>query len=136
MAEGAAFLLLAGAEEPPDGALAELVGSGLTCDAYHPAAPHPEGAGAGAAMRIALSDAGMTAKEIDYINLHGTGTVDNDRVEARAIRDLFADPPPLSSVKGIFGHALGAAGAIEAVVSVLCIARGFEIGRASCRERV
>jgi len=132
VAEGAAFLLLAGAEEPPDGALAELVGSGLTCDAYHPAAPHPEGAGAGAAMRIALSDAGMTAKEIDYINLHGTGTVDNDRAEARAIRDLFADPPPLSSVKGIFGHALGAAGAIEAVVSVLCIARGFVPANVGC----
>jgi 3-oxoacyl-(acyl-carrier-protein) synthase len=76
-------------------------------------------------MQDALSDAGMSAGEIDYINLHGTGTAENDRAEARAIRDLFGDPPPLSSVKGIFGHSLGAAGAVEAVVSVLCIVRGF-----------
>jgi 3-oxoacyl-(acyl-carrier-protein) synthase len=132
VAEGAAFLLLAGAEEPPEGAMAELVGAGLSCDAYHPAAPHPEGAGARAAMRKALSDAGMTAGEVDYINLHGTGTVDNDRAEARAIRDLFTDPPPLSSIKGIFGHALGAAGAIEVVASVLCIARGFIPSNVGC----
>lgn len=132
VAEGAAFLLLAGAEEPPEGALAELIGAGLSCDAHHPAAPHPEGAGARAAMQKALSDAGMTAGEIDYINLHGTGTVDNDRAEARAIRDLFGDPPPLSSIKGIFGHALGAAGAIEAVASVLCIARGFIPSNVGC----
>jgi 3-oxoacyl-[acyl-carrier-protein] synthase-1/3-oxoacyl-[acyl-carrier-protein] synthase II len=125
VAEGAAFLLLVGAEEPPEGALAELVGAGLSCDAHHPAAPHPEGAGARAAMQQALSDAGMTAEEVDYINLHGTGTVDNDLAEAKAIRELFKDPPPLSSIKGSFGHALGAAGAIEAVASVLCISRGF-----------
>jgi len=132
VAEGAAFLLLVGAEEPPEGALAELVGAGLSCDAHHPAAPHPEGAGARAAMQKALSDAGMTVGEVDYINLHGTGTVDNDRAEARAIRDLFEDPPPLSSIKGIFGHALGAAGAIEAVASVLCIARGFVPANVGC----
>ncbi|MBM4313543.1 MAG: 3-oxoacyl-ACP synthase, partial [Deltaproteobacteria bacterium] len=78
-----------------------------------------------AAMQKALADAAMTAAEIDYINLHGTGTVDNDRAEARAILDLFEEPPLLSSIKGIFGHSLGAAGAIEAVASVLCIARGF-----------
>ncbi len=132
VAEGAAFLLLAGAEEPPEGALAELVGAGLSCDAHHPAAPHPEGAGARAAMQEALRDAGMTAGEVDYINLHGTGTVDNDRAEAKAIRDLFEDPPPLSSIKGIFGHALGAAGAIEAVASVLCITRGFIPANVGC----
>jgi hypothetical protein len=74
----------------------------------------------------------MTTEEVDYINLHGTGTVDNDRAEAKAIRDLFDDPPPLSSIKGIFGHALGAAGAIEAVASVLCIARGFIPANVGC----
>jgi 3-oxoacyl-(acyl-carrier-protein) synthase len=132
VAEGAAFLLLVGAEEPPEGALAELVGAGLSCDAHHPAAPHPEGAGARVAMQEALSDAGMTAEEIDYINLHGTGTVDNDMAEARAIRELFKDPPPLSSIKGSFGHALGAAGAIEAVASVLCIERGFIPSNVGC----
>lgn len=132
VAEGAAFLLLVGGQEPPEGALAELVGAGLSCDAHHPAAPHPEGAGARAAMQEALSDAGMTAEEIDYINLHGTGTVDNDLAEARAIRELFKDPPPLSSIKGGFGHALGAAGAVEAVASVLCIARGFIPSNVGC----
>ncbi len=132
VAEGAAFLLLVGAEEPPEGALAELVGAGLSCDAYHPAAPHPEGAGARAAMEQALTDAGMTVEEIDYINLHGTGTVDNDLAESKAIRQLFEDPPPLSSIKGIFGHALGAAGAIEAVASVLCITRGFIPSNVGC----
>jgi 3-oxoacyl-(acyl-carrier-protein) synthase len=133
VAEGAAFLLLVGAEEPPEGALAELVGAGLSCDAHHPAAPHPEGAGARAAMQNALADAGMKAEEIDYINLHGTGTVDNDLAEAKAIRELFKDPlPPLSSIKGIFGHALGAAGAIEAVASVLCVARGFIPSNVGC----
>lgn len=132
VAEGAAFLLLVGAEEPPEGALAELVGAGLSCDAHHPAAPHPEGAGARAAMQQALTDAGMTAEEIDYINLHGTGTVDNDLAEAKAIRELFKDPPPLSSIKGSFGHALGAAGAVEAVASVLCIARGFIPSNVGC----
>ena len=133
VAEGAAFLLLVGAEEPPEGALAELVGAGLSCDAHHPAAPHPEGAGARAAMQKALTDAGMTAEEVDYINLHGTGTVDNDLAEAKAVRDLFKDtPPPLSSIKGIFGHALGAAGAIEAVASVLCITRGFIPSNVGC----
>lgn len=132
VAEGAAFLLLVGAQDPPEGALAELVGAGLSCDAHHAAAPHPEGAGARAAMQEALSDAGMTAEQIDYINLHGTGTVDNDLAEARAIRELFGTPPPLSSIKGIFGHALGAAGAIEAVASVLCIARGFIPSNVGC----
>ena len=83
-------------------------------------------------MEKALADAGMTALEIDYINLHGTGTVDNDRAEARAIRDLFGDPPPLSSIKGIFGHSLGAAGAIEAAASVLCISRGFVPPNVGC----
>jgi 3-oxoacyl-(acyl-carrier-protein) synthase len=83
-------------------------------------------------MQKALTDAGMTTEEVDYINLHGTGTVDNDRAEAMAILDLFKDPPPLSSIKGIFGHALGAAGAIEAVASVLCISRGFIPANVGC----
>ncbi|MEW6332749.1 MAG: beta-ketoacyl synthase N-terminal-like domain-containing protein [Thermodesulfobacteriota bacterium] len=133
VAEGAAFLLLVGAHEPPEGALAELVGAGLSCDAHHPAAPHPEGAGALDAMRRALADAEMDAAAVDYINLHGTGTLENDLAEARAVRALFAHPPPLSSIKGIFGHSLGAAGAVEAVVSVLCIARGFIPSNAGCR---
>lgn len=133
VAEGAAFVLLVAAESPPAGALAELAGAGWSCDAYHPAAPRPDGAGALAAMRDALADAGMTASALDYINLHGTGTPDNDLAEARAVRTLCGDPPPVSSVKGLFGHALGASGAIEAVVSALGIDRGFIPGNCGCR---
>jgi len=134
VAEGAAFVLLVAAPSPPAEALAELAGAGLSCDAHHPAAPHPEGAGALAAMRSALADAGLTAAGIDYINLHGTGTIDNDLAEARAVRALCGgNPPAVSSVKGLFGHTLGASGAVEAVVSAFAIARGFVPANVGCR---
>ncbi len=123
VAEGAAMVLLT--NRPPENPLAELVGAGLTCDAYHPAAPHPWGAGAMAAMRAALADAGISPADIDYINLHGTGTRENDLAEARAVRALFPDPPPLSSIKGATGHSLAAAGAIEAVVASLVVRKGL-----------
>jgi 3-oxoacyl-[acyl-carrier-protein] synthase-1/3-oxoacyl-[acyl-carrier-protein] synthase II len=124
--EGAAMLLLTAADQPPPGAAAEILGGGLSCDAHHPAAPHPEGRGARDAMREALREAGLAPAHIDYINLHGTGTVENDLAEALAVKHLFADAlPPLSSIKGSFGHTLAAAGAIEAVVAALCIREGF-----------
>ncbi|HEY6000634.1 MAG TPA: beta-ketoacyl synthase N-terminal-like domain-containing protein [bacterium] len=124
VAEGAALLLLT--SDPPAGGGAQLLGAGLSCDAHHPAAPHPEGLGAIAAMRAALADAGVAPEEIDYINLHGTGTEDNDLAEARAVVSLFGDhPPALSSIKGATGHSLAAAGAIEAVVSALAVNEGF-----------
>ncbi|OIP88840.1 MAG: 3-oxoacyl-ACP synthase [Syntrophobacterales bacterium CG23_combo_of_CG06-09_8_20_14_all_48_27] len=125
--EGAAMLLLTVAETPPDNAVAELLGAGLSCDAYHPASPHPEGAGALRAMEEAIADAGMTPADVDYIHLHGTGTIDNDIAEAKAIRALFKSCPipPLSSVKGSFGHSLAAAGAVGAVVSALSIVHGI-----------
>jgi 3-oxoacyl-(acyl-carrier-protein) synthase len=121
--EGAAMLVLTAAENPPDKAMAELLGVGLSCDAYHPAAPHPEGAGALRAMEEALSDACLSPVDIDYMQLHGTGTLDNDLAEAKAIRALFGKRPipPLSSIKGSLGHSLGAAGAMGAAVSVLSI---------------
>ena len=121
--EGAAMLLLTAAESPPQNALSELLGAGLSCDAYHPAAPHPEGLGALTAMQDALSDARISPADIDYIHLHGTGTVDNDLAEARAIHTLFRDRPipPLSSQKGAIGHSLAAAGAMGAAVSTLSI---------------
>ncbi len=122
VAEGAGFLLL-GSE--PAGALAELAGAGLSCDAHHPAAPHPEGRGAAAAMQAALADAGVEPGQVDAINLHGTGTVENDAAECRAVVTLFSDPPPLSSIKGATGHCLAAAGAIEAAVATLCIRNGL-----------
>lgn len=125
--EGAAMLLLTAAETAPVNAMAELLGVGLSCDAYHPASPHPEGAGALRAMENALADARVSPADIDYIHLHGTGTLDNDLAEARAIHALFGDQPipPLSSIKGSFGHSLAAAGAVGAVVSVLSIVRGI-----------
>jgi len=119
LGEGAAFVVLErGAQRP----LAFLDGWGNSCDAYHATAPEPEGRGAEAAMRAALG----SDLHVDYINAHGTGTPDNDRAESRAMRRVFPDKvPPFSSTKRTFGHTLGAAGAIEAVVSVLCIRDGF-----------
>jgi 3-oxoacyl-(acyl-carrier-protein) synthase len=133
VAEGAALVLLVA--DAPEGALAQLAGGGLSCDAYHPAKPHPEGRGALFAMRSALADAGVDPSEIDYINCHGTGTPDNDRSEAEAVRTLFGDAiPPLSSVKGAFGHSLGAAGAIGAVVSSIAVEDGLMPANTGCIE--
>lgn len=132
VAEGAALLLLTTVR--PKDPLAVLLGAGLSCDAHHPTAPQPEGKGAYRAMRSALSDAGLEPSAIDYINLHGTGTRDNDLAEARAIRTLFAELPPLSSIKGATGHSLAAAGAIEAVVASLAVSRGLIPANTGCRQ--
>jgi len=133
--EGAGVLLLEGADEAPPGAMAELRGGGLSCDAYHSSAPHPEGAGALAAMRAALADAGVAETDIDYLNLHGTGTPNNDVSESAAVRTLFGDSvPPLSSVKGTFGHSLAGAGAVEAAVSCLSIRHGLLPANVGCAE--
>jgi len=118
--EGAAMLMLVA--DDSHNAVAEFLGAGLSCDAYHPTAPHPEGRGAYAAMVSAIDDAGLTAADVDYINLHGTGTPDNDLAEARAVKRLFGDrPPPVSSFKGAAGHPLAAAGALGAVTVAICI---------------
>jgi 3-oxoacyl-[acyl-carrier-protein] synthase-1/3-oxoacyl-[acyl-carrier-protein] synthase II len=132
VAEGAAMLLLVADE--PDNAIAEVLGAGLSCDAYHPAAPDPQGKGALTAMRAALADAGISVPDVDYVNLHGTGTLDNDLSEARAVNTLFARQRPLlSSVKGAFGHPLGAAGAIEAVVSAISISKHLVPANIGCQ---
>jgi len=123
--EGAGFLLL---ESTPTQrpVLALMSGTGLSCDAYHASSPHPEGAGAAQAMRRALDDAGVEPPAVDYVNLHGTGTVDNDAAEAKALHQVFgAALPPLSSTKGLTGHPLAAAGAIEAVISVIALTDGL-----------
>jgi 3-oxoacyl-(acyl-carrier-protein) synthase len=134
VAEGAALVLLT--SEPPVDAAVQIVGAGISCDAHHATTPHPEGEGAAAAMRAALDDAGLETQSIDYINLHGTGTRDNDLAEARAIRALFPSGQPLlSSIKGAGGHSLAAAGAIEAVVAALCIQHGLvpaNVGYLTC----
>jgi 3-oxoacyl-[acyl-carrier-protein] synthase II len=107
--------------------LAELVGYGATTDAYHITSPPPDGAGAVRAMRLALHDAGIEPAGIDYINAHGTGTRLNDWIEAMAVKQVFGEAAfhiPLSSIKSMTGHLLGAAGAVEMVASVLTLQHG------------
>jgi 3-oxoacyl-(acyl-carrier-protein) synthase len=133
VSEGAGMLLLEGKDKAMDPEAIEILGAGLSCDAYHPASPDPDGSGALSAMKHALKDAGLRPSEIDYVNLHGTGTVDNDLAEAKAFNRLFDDEQPLvSSVKGAFGHSLSAAGAIEAVVSAKCVEAGMAPGSVGC----
>ncbi len=103
---------------------AEMVGEGLSADAYHITASHPEGLGAKLVMKNALEDAGMKPEDIDYINVHGTSTHVGDISEAKAIKDVFGDAAyklNISSTKSMTGHLLGAAGAVEAMVAVLAV---------------
>jgi 3-oxoacyl-[acyl-carrier-protein] synthase II len=126
--EGAAVLVL----EPLERALArgariyaELAGYGLSCDAHHMTAAHPEGDGAARAMLRALGDSGASPGEVSYISAHGTGTPTNDRLELVAVRRVFAEGAPrvpMSSVKSMIGHTMGAASAIEAAVCALAVA--------------
>jgi 3-oxoacyl-[acyl-carrier-protein] synthase II len=131
LGEGAAILIVESAEHAARrGARvhAELVSYGNSADAHHLTAPHPDGTGAMLAMRRALARAGLRPDEIDYINAHGTGTPLNDAVEASAIRTVFADAAArlaVSSTKGAVGHTLGAAGAIEALATILALRDGF-----------
>lgn len=107
---------------------AEIVGYGATADAYHMTAPHPEAFGPAAAMRIAIEDAGITPDAVSYINAHGTSTELNDKAETLAIKKVFgsyAYKVAVSSTKSMTGHLLGAAGAVEAVASVMSIVDGF-----------
>jgi 3-oxoacyl-[acyl-carrier-protein] synthase II len=131
LGEGAATLVL----EPYERARARgakiyalVAGCGISADAYHMTAPHPEGQGAARAMRAALSDAGIDPFAIGHINAHGTGTLHNDAAETLAIKTVFgprAPSIPVTSIKSMVGHTLSAAGAIEAVTSILSLYRGF-----------
>jgi 3-oxoacyl-[acyl-carrier-protein] synthase II len=107
--------------------LAEMVGYGSTADAYHVTEPPPGGTGMAKAMRRALQKAGLRPDQVDYINAHGTSTLYNDRTETNAIKDCFGEYAyrvPISSIKSMTGHTMGAAGAIEAVVSIMSILTG------------
>jgi 3-oxoacyl-[acyl-carrier-protein] synthase II len=131
MGEGSAVLILETLEHAQNrGAriLAELVGYGATCDAYHISAPAENGAGAAICMRLALEDAGLGLDEIDYINAHGTSTYLNDKSETAAIKEVFGEQAyrvPVSSTKSMTGHLLGAAGALEALVCVKTLQEGM-----------
>ncbi len=103
---------------------AEIVGYGATCDAYHITAPSPDGHGGARAMKLAMQEAGITPKEVSYVNAHGTSTPINDRLETLAMKAAFGEAAyqvPISSTKSMVGHLLGAAGAVEAVVCVKAI---------------
>jgi 3-oxoacyl-[acyl-carrier-protein] synthase-1 len=126
--EAAAFALLERVPSDLDGDSVLLLGIGESSDAYHMSAPHPEGLGARRAMQGALAAAGLEAGDIDYINLHGTGTPSNDRSESQAVTSVFGPTTPCSSTKGATGHTLGAAGALEAVISALAVKHGFMPG--------
>ncbi len=107
--------------------LAEMVGYGSTADAYHVTEPPPGGTGMAKAMRRALQKAGLRPDQVDYINAHGTSTLYNDRTETNAIKDCFGEHAyrvPISSIKSMIGHTMGASGAIEAVVSIMSILTG------------
>jgi 3-oxoacyl-[acyl-carrier-protein] synthase-1 len=121
VSEGIAALLL---QNRKTDASVELCGSAGSSDAFHITNPDPEAHGAIACMEGALKDAGVAAETVDYVNAHGTGTQANDAVEALAVERVFAHRPYLSSTKAITGHTLGAAGALEAVVSCEVIKRG------------
>ncbi len=124
--EAASFMLV---ERETDAAQGWVLGVGETNDGYHMSTPHPEGAGAIAAMHAALAAAGLQPSDIDYINLHGTATPTNDATEDRAVRSVFgAQTPPCSSTKGATGHTLGAAGGVEAAISLLALRHGFMPG--------
>lgn len=132
--EAAAFALLEPLEpHTPPGAVV-LTGVGESSDAYHMSAPHPDGLGAHAAMSAALRDAGRTPEQVDYINLHGTGTQSNDAAEGHAVAALFGPQVPVSSTKGATGHTLGAAGALEAVISALALRQGLIPGGVNTTE--
>jgi 3-oxoacyl-[acyl-carrier-protein] synthase-1 len=125
--EAGGLLLLERPTAAPEGAML-LLGAGASSDGHHMSSPQPDGLGAVGAMRAALSAAGLGAAEIDYVNLHGTGTRANDAMEDRAVHHLFGDAVPCSSTKGWTGHTLGASGAVEAGIAAICIEDGLVPG--------
>lgn len=123
--EAAAFALVLPAPASLDADSLMILGVGESSDAYHMSSPHPEGMGARQAMSAALESAGLQPQDIEYVNLHGTGTASNDSAEARAVTAVLGSNIPTSSTKGATGHTLGAAGALEAVICALALQHGL-----------
>jgi 3-oxoacyl-[acyl-carrier-protein] synthase II len=131
LGEAAAIMILESLDSALDrGAkiYGEILGYGITCDSFHMTAPDEEASGAVRSMRAALKDSGLSIDDIDYINAHGTATPANDVTETKAIKEVFgkrAYSIPVSSTKSLHAHALGASGALEAIVSTLALQHGF-----------
>ncbi|MGT2785438.1 beta-ketoacyl-ACP synthase II [Streptococcus merionis] len=137
MGEGSGVLVLESLEHAQKrGAtiLAEIVGYGNTCDAYHMTSPHPEGLGAIKAMKLALNEAGIEPSVIDYINAHGTSTPANEKGESAAIVEVFGRKTPVSSTKSFTGHLLGAAGAVEAIAVIEAMKHNYAPMTAGTKE--
>jgi 3-oxoacyl-[acyl-carrier-protein] synthase-1 len=124
--EGAGLMLLEKERRRPGDVV--LIGYGESSDAYHMTAPHPEGEGSARAMRMALQSAGIEANQLDYVNLHATGTKLNDASEMQAMATVFGPELPCSGSKGMTGHTLGAAGSIEAVITMIALQDRFAPG--------
>jgi 3-oxoacyl-[acyl-carrier-protein] synthase II len=128
--EGSAFLVierLADAVARDAHIHGEILGTGLGFDAHHMTRPHPDGRGGAQAIRAAVTAAGIRLEDVDYISAHGTGTHQNDRIESKLVRDVFGERAydiPISSIKSMLGHTMGAASAIEAVACLLSLQRG------------
>jgi 3-oxoacyl-[acyl-carrier-protein] synthase I len=131
--EAAGFALLERVDAQPEAAL-HLLGCGESSDAHHMSTPDPSGKGAELALQDVFSRAGMDASQVEYINLHGTASQKNDAMEATLIARLFPPHTRVSSTKGLTGHTLGAAGIVEAVITLLALREGFVPGNAGTRS--
>ena len=137
MGEGAGVLVIESLEHAQKrGAtiLAEVVGYGSNCDAYHQTTPTPDGSGAAKAMQLAIDEAGISPEDVDYVNAHGTSTQANEKGESQAIVTVLGKEVPVSSTKSFTGHLLGAAGAVEAIATIEAIRNSFIPMTAGTRE--
>lgn len=137
MGEGAAVLILESLEHAQKrGAriLAEVVGYGSNCDAYHMTTPTPDGSGAAKAIKLAINEAGISPEEVNYVNAHGTSTQANEKGESKAIVAVLGKDVPVSSTKSFTGHLLGAAGGVEAIATIEAIRNYFVPMTAGTKE--